>query len=682
MGKMKLVAIAFGMLLTLSIGSTSWLLALPLDENTHELYMTVSCDNFEIDGKFDLEFKNSISYSIWGSRAPVPINFRCLYIETDSMRIGEKHLENVEGTTKIMAQPSKAQLYFYEEPGIPAEKMYISKITSFDGNTEVNFFSTSGESFVSVGRDSLIYLENRPATRKWILKIKGGFRVNEDEDMEDEMISFFGSLRIESPELPDSKNLILNFNSFHHLGNLQQEEGHILMESRHSLLPNRFMVELGGIENKDEVKEDGYRIDMTREFYKNDRFLREFQIENIYDAKIHDIKTGDQKLSVRATIKYNGETYFPRIKVTTKYFALTSDDKKGDFQVGISNLETGGKETVEFLDGRKYMIEILIERFVKDDIIVDFTHEDFQEEITKNDWPTGLVYEHEFTCYALSSKIQNIECFTKGTYRKRNEESPEIPFRTEGFYVEIQSRIEFDINDLKEIPETVKENERLSFSKRITLISEVSDSIEVRIYLDLKEGFGIKNFKYHPTSFSKQGDSIDIEVELMAPSIAEEKSYEIKIIMFYRMNETTNYDLYLPNSLETTIVENITVRRSTLGILFEAFPYLVSFAISLSFSSLQWKLISGSFLESGIRKFLEMHMEEKKQIGAILLVIRAFLFLGMFFLSLVIIFSALAYGTPIIPLSGFILVGTAVFGILIGIFIAYNFFKSRTPKGQ
>ena len=157
---MKLVTIVFGIWLTLSIGSTSWLLSAPLDENIHELDMTVLCDSFEVNGNFDLEFNSSRSYPIWGSKNPIPINFRNLHIETKSIIIDDRSLNSMGEKVRIEAQESKPRLYIYKEPSTSVHEIYISRIKAATKDAEIGFSATAGETYVSIGKDSIIHLEN------------------------------------------------------------------------------------------------------------------------------------------------------------------------------------------------------------------------------------------------------------------------------------------------------------------------------------------------------------------------------------------------------------------------------------------------------------------------------------------------------------------------------------------
>lgn len=618
--------------------------AVPADEAIHELDMSILCDSLEIDGKYNLEFEDSRSYSIWGSRAPIPINFKNLHIETDSIFIGNQLLDSLGETIRIEAQEPTAQLYIYREPNIPVHDIYISKIRTSSENAKIEFSTILGEPYVSFGKNSIIHLEKKYSnTEGWILKIEGRFQVIGDKDyevMENERVGFSGSLQIESPKMPNSNNLRLYFDFSEHVKEFILNKGYIFFRSGYDSPPNNFMVESNGIIARNEVIEDGFRIDMTKEFYQDDRFLREFYLENICEMKVHNINVAENKLSVKSHIEYVGETCFPKIEVTTKYFLMTKDNTVGDLLVEISSLETDKKETVVFLDGRNYMIEVCVEKFVNDDIIIDFTHENFQKNITERDITVGFPYKHRFTCHIPSFKKQPIECYTEASYQKRSKESPEFSCKTESFYAEIQSEITFKIDNIDEIPKKIKENEKLLISRKITLESEISDSVEILVFLDVGEGFKIESSKYYPRSYSQKGDSSIMEFELRAPIIGVEKrDYEIKIFVLYKLNESNDYSIYLPKStMEATIVENIIVEKGFRSYLSEWIPKAVSSIISAILSvSLQYKYLSGSRLEEGIRDFLRNFVKNEIQIDILIYVIRSLFIIAAFIFFMVII---------------------------------------------
>ena len=277
---MKLMPLILGIWLLLSIGSLCLLVA-PIDENYHELNGTILCKNLEMEGNFDLEFEVGRPYQIWNAESPVPLHFKNLYIETESISVDDVFLDNVGKKIRIVALEPTAQLYIYEIEK-PSHVIFISRIKADSENAEMSFFSTSGESFVSFGKNSIISLENYYPTEEWFIEVKGGFQMIGEkyvEFMEDRKIRFLGSLQIENLQLSNSENLVLGFDFPYDVKKLQLNEGTVLFRSDVGSFDlsnkNTFMVESNGIVSKDEVIEDGFRIDMTKEFYQKGAFLED-----------------------------------------------------------------------------------------------------------------------------------------------------------------------------------------------------------------------------------------------------------------------------------------------------------------------------------------------------------------------------------------------------------------------
>jgi hypothetical protein len=655
---MKLRVLILGVSLLLVVES-SYLAKASVDENLHELDMTVLCENLELTGYFDLKFDGSRSFPIWGSKAPIPINFRRLHVKTESISIGNKTFNDVGEDIIIEAQPATksyptAQLYICREPSGYVQDIYISRIQAVTGDARMEFSVISGENFVSFGKGSLMHLRNKySSSNEWILKIEGRFQVKGNRDLEvmyDKTLKFSGLLEIESPELPNSQKIRLGLNFSYKKDEFRLEGGNASLVSGYNSSMNKFFVESMGIVNEDEVLEDGYRIDMTKEIYLDDRFLKEFHVENVKEIILYDVKTAGNRLSVKFHMEYVGESLFPKIGVTTRYFLMTGEGPEENPIVEISNLETDEKEIVKFLDNRDYTIEIFVEKFVKDNIIVNFTHMNFQKIINENDISLEFPYRYLLQCETPSFEKQDFECFTQGSFRKRDDEDSEVLFRTKGFYARIQSSIGFEIEDIDRILEEIEEDEELSFSKRITLISETSNSIEIMVFMEVEDGFGIKSFWYHPKRFSRKGDFVDIKVHLRAPSIVgEARSCEIKIFIFYRMNESNDFILYLPDpNIEATIVEDLVIKGTFRGSLEEGFPYIVAFIISTCFVALEHLIVSKSHFEPWIRDYLKEKFEitETKR-EAVIYLIGWLLIIGIFIFSFYLSLSFL-YGSRIL----------------------------------
>lgn len=568
---MKVEAFIIGICLMMSLGSISYPSSELVASDTHDLGTTILCDSFRMNGEFDLKFKTTKFCSIQVSNhTPTPINFSSLHIDSNSISIDDFSLEMTNGKIRIDAQPT-AQLFFYEGPSTYAQGVYISRITDSNKKGEMTFNSISSNCRISLESNSKIYLENKYSNSKeWVIRIKGQFRavdITGDKPvdypiMENKKIRFTGSLEVENPELCDSENIKLNINFLREIDSLHLNGGQVLFISDHDYSPNRYLIESNEINYKDEVIEDEFRIDMTKNFYKTDKFLKEFHIENICDMDVYKIEMAENKLSIKSHIKYLGETYFPRVKVTTKYFLVNKDNTIGDPLIVISNLEPSSEnKSMEFFVGRKYKAEICIEKLAKN-ITVNYSNKDFKENDEKTD-VTDYCYEYYIRCSSSYSREQPIECYTNVTYQKKGEEK-QFTCRTESFFAIIQSGVEFEIYPpYEEIEREIDENEIFSVSKNITLKSETSDPIKVHAFLIIDRGFKIESDKSHFVESLRKEDSMEINVDLRTPFVRYDvEHYDIKILVFYQMEESDYYTLFLPDpTKDATIVENITVKK-------------------------------------------------------------------------------------------------------------------------
>jgi hypothetical protein len=650
---MKVMPLILGISLLLSIGSLCLPVAL-IDENCHELSGTVLCRVLEMKGNFDLEFGVGKPYQIWNAEVPVPLHFKNLHIETESIFVDDASLDNVGKKIRIVALEPTTQLYIYEIEK-PADVIFISRIKAASENAEISFFSDSEESFVSFGKNSVISLENYYSTREWFIEIKGRFQVIGEKyaaPMKDKNIRFLGSMKIENPQLSNSENMILDFDFYYDVKKLQLNEGHTLFRSdvgSVNLLSdkNAFMVESNGIVSKNEVIEDGFRIDMTKEFYQKDEYFEKFHIEDVRKMNIYDIEAIEDRLSVKFHVDYYGETLFPKILTKTRYYIISKEGLIGDLLVELSNLDTSEKGIVTFLPGNEYMIEIYVEKLVKDDIVVGFEHRDLQEVLIEYNIYTEIPYKFTFRC-PLSFLKKPFRVYTEFSYYKENEENTASVIATDSFYAVIEyGGIEFRIEDNGGgIPYKVRESGKLLISKKITLESEISDLIEVNLSIDGRGEFEITRFEYYPTYFHAKGDTIYIEVELKAPSIEREREvYEIKIILFYRLKDDTGYILYLPDpTRNTTIVENIIVEKSFLNYFIERIPITVLLVLSsiISFGVL-YMFFPRSKYEDILDEFLKMYITKDEAKLKIMKFIVSMLIFTSLFVLLMMFLSLLLY---------------------------------------
>lgn len=572
---MKLKAFGVGMWLIMCAGLVHSLLAESAESGNdiHDFRATVLCDNFKINGEFDLNFEDTISFPIQSSKnSPIPINFSSLYIDTNSISLDDMPPDTVEGGIRIDAQPT-AQVYFLKEAKTYAESIYISRITYSKENAEINFYSTLGRCHMAFGKNSMVYLENNYSdSEEWILKIKGNVHVvgvigNQEIDslMENKMIKFSGSLKIESPELSNQVDLRIDFDFSKNKNEFKIYKGQLHFISNYDFSPNEFKVESDGITYENEVIEDGFRVDISKDFYRSNVFLNDFHIANVQEAEVQKIMIDQKRLSVKSHIKYAGKTLFPKVIVSTKYFLVCKDGTIGDPLIVISNIESNSSNNlVEFFVGRKYKIEISIEKLVKDDIIVDYCDKNFGGDERKYGFDISNYDYYYVRCTNSSPENKPIECFTEIFYRKI-EGGASYRDNTESFFAKIESGIEFEIDPSLgfESNTIVHENETFSISRKITLISETSDPIKIYVFI-LEEGFGIESDKSYFTSSLTKGDSIYIDFKIRAPiANYDGERHEIKIFIYYQMEGSDYFTLYaFDHSKDASFTENITVNRN------------------------------------------------------------------------------------------------------------------------
>jgi hypothetical protein len=572
---MKLKAFGAGIWLVMCVGLVHSVLAESINNGNdiHDLRATVLCDNFKINGEFDLNFENTISFPIQSSKnSPIPINFRSLYIDAASISFGDNPSDNIGGSIRIDAQPT-AQIYFFKETKTYTESIYISRITNSNENAEINFYSTSGRCHMTFGKNSMVYLENNyPDMEEWILKIKGnvhvvGVKGNQEIDilMENIMIKFSGSLEIESPGLGNQVDLRIDFDFPKDIDEFDIYKGQMHFISNYDFSPNEFKVESEGITYENEVSEDGFRVDMANNFYRTDFFLKSFRVADVKEAEVQEIMVDQKRISVGSHIKYLGKTLFPKVKVTTKYFLVSKNGTIGDPLMVISNTESvSSNNVVEIFVGRKYKIEIYIEKLVKDDIIVDYCDKNFEGSKREYGFDIGDYDSYYIRCAHSSSEGKRIECFTEIIYRKRDQETSHR-YITESFFAKIESGIEFEIDPPLDYESNtiVHENETFSISREITLKSETSDPIKIYVFI-LEEGFRMESNKSYFTGSLTEGESIYIYFQMKAPIINyDEERHEIRIFIYYQMEGSDYYTLYsFDFSRDATFTENIIVKRN------------------------------------------------------------------------------------------------------------------------
>ena len=566
-------------------------------EDPNTIDMTVLCDSVEMDGKFNIEFINSRPLSILSSKKPKPIIFESLIIESSLFSVKGCMIDK-DKNIRIESIDPNTQLFLYKEQNKPVDQIYISKITAVHEYSKIKFYNDSGECNITFGRRSMVYLENRyQNTDEWQLKIEGKFQIiGEDlnfEVMENEKIKFKGNLQIISPQFPDNLDFKLNFNYHFDIenkdigkkGKIELLEGQVRYISRNDYAPNEFSVENYGMFNKNEIIENDFRVDMSNEYYQvenADRYLYDFKIDNIQKGGISKIETKGNRLSITSKIEYHGESLFPKIKVTSKYYIINKDGTWGEPEIETSNLTDDRTPIkIRFLDGRRYRIEILVEKLIKDDLVINYTIKGPHENKTENQVKTGKIYPYEFRCEKLPFNQQPIECYLELMYQKNDSE--EIKQYNENIvncYAEIYSEIIFEIEEIKKIKTQITENEKFEMLKRLKLVSETSDPIDVCIFIVTDSGVDIESGEYLLNESLRKGKFMDISARFRAPFIKEnEIKSKIKIFIFYKIEGSENFSLYLPEpTMKVSIIEDITITKDFWRHIIEFLP-----SVSISF---------------------------------------------------------------------------------------------------
>ena len=619
------------------------------EEDINTIDMTVLCDSVEMDGKFNIEFTNSRPLSILSSKKPKPIIFESLNIESSFFSV-KGYVTDKDRDIRIEALDPNTQLFLYKEQNKPVDQIYISEITAVHEYSNIRFYNDLGECNITFGRRSKIFLENRyQNTNEWVLKIEGKFQIlGEDlnfEVMENEKIKFNGNLQIISPQFPDNTDFKLNFNYYFDIGNkgkIELFEGQIKYISRNDFAPNEFSVEDNGMFNKNEIIENNFRVDMNNEYYQvenADKYLHDFNIPNVKKGKILNIETKGNRLSIKSNIEYLGESLFPKIKVTSKYYIINKDGTIGDPLIEISNLQNEmNTKKIQFLDGRRYKIEIIIEPLVNDNLSINYTIKGPHEKILENQVKLGITYDYEFRCSKPSFNQQPVECCVELTYLKENsQEIKQYNEKTINCYAEIYSEIMFEIKNIIDTKKTINEKEEFLISKKLMLTSETSDPINISIFIVLDDGIKIRCGEYLINKSLRKEDSINISATLVAPFIEEnEKETEIKIYVFYKIEGSDNYSLYLPEpTMNATIIEDIKIKKALGQHIIEFFPSVsISFIPVILSIMISYKLIPGKNSVDGLIKLIKEKYLSKNQkyINYIILIIFIIIIFGFYLL--------------------------------------------------
>ncbi len=609
----------------------------PLQGDDHVLEMTVLCDTFGMIGDFCLEFNNARRYDIKYARSdPTLADFKYLVTDADTIKIDDKRSsgntvsidkpagENIEFRIENLSQTT---LEFIDGEDI-VRKLWIKRIEgSKEKDTNVSFYQDSGEPHISFGENSIIYLENYYSHPEWILELQGDFQIqikgenNNIEpikNMNEARITFTGSLIVESPKAPRADFLCLGFEFHDNIKVLSSGKGQIVVSSEarsaQETTENQFI----------EVIEDSFRIDMTKEFYRTDDYLKNLHLKNIEKMQIEEIRESYGRLMIKTgKIYYGGETLFPKIEITTRYFSADKQtEEEGNYLVELTNTEVTRSE-VEFLEGNQYTVEIHIQKLVEDGIKIDLEDKNCHffvpfegEKILKNIDLEDPEFRHHYKfivipgCSHLSGQIR---CFTDVSYRKKSEEPLKSPYcETRSFTAVVSAGIYFIIQPGEDPkPTYVNENRTFTIERKISLDSETSSPVTVKAFLILEKGFEVESgTPYASNKLMKDGEPLDFKVNIRTPMIEKnEELYKVKVLVFYKMAESDYYTLYLPDpTKDETVVIDVIVERSS-G-LFERNPAIQIFSLSFAAGVCATATVS---LSIGYLRKKKSHLSRKKK---------------------------------------------------------------------
>jgi len=570
---------------------------LAVEEGINTIDMIVLCDSVEMEGKFDIEFNYDRHINLLSSKKPKPIIFESLNIVSSNVSIKGYELK-AKNNIRVEAIDPNTQLFIYKDNNKLASEIYVSRISAIHEYANVIFSNYLGTSNIIFGKKSKIFLEETyPDIEGWVLKIDGKFQVLGDginlEVMENEKIKFIGDLEILSPEFPNNTNFNINFSYYPHIKHIKLIEGQMRYISKNDYAPNEFSVVQNGKINKNEIIENDFKINMNDKYYQidhKDEYLHDFRIYNVKKGKILNIDIKKERLSINSYIEYAGESLFPKININVKYYLINRDGTIGDPLIEISNFENEKNlKDFKFFDGRRYLIEITIEKLLNDNLLFNYTIIGPHEDIIRNQVQSGIKYSHEFRCPKPSFDQQIIECYVRLDYQKTDSKDlKQYKEKTISFFTEIQSDIKFEIEDNIETKQEVEEDEKFQISKKLTLASETSDPIDICIFYVPNDGIELEYGDYLINESLRKGDSIEISTLFRSPFIEGNKQYsEIYIFIFYKIQGSDSYTIYLPEpTMRASIVENIIINKTFLQRFKEFLPIALTALISVPFTLL------------------------------------------------------------------------------------------------
>jgi hypothetical protein len=541
-----------------------------VDGDYHTLKMTAICDIFEVTGNFYVEFRTARSHKVSGSiNDPVLADFNYLVIEASDISINNKFKaknRNLKVETK-----NRTSLKIFPGDNINRE-ILIKRIKNLTQDSSISFHQGLKKQYVSLGKDSIIDLENNFLDlRPWVLELNGEFGIIDNDtgeplldsesdiksSMSKAVIKFNGSLSVEQPQVLNTDSFSVDF-EFSDIEELSLRNCHIAIRSD-------IRSDLKGNEFRDMV-EDDFRIDMTKEIFEKDSYAKDFRLRDIEIMEVEEIKESDGRLMIKSPrIRYSGKTLFPKIRVITCYYLVNENAE--EFLVEISSLSPTNYEKLNFLVGETYRVHILIEKFVKDDIMVNLADNNCEFFIPENGSPKivnnlNLGPQKSFRDYEYFFTVdprgidKTSECWTEVSYRKKGQDS-EFKVMTGIFKAEISCNIN-PIITIKESEffngDTIEGGGTFETELVVALPSETSASVTVDAFIIPDERFTVMWGELHKEKELEKGDSLLMRVELKAPLDNKEKeTCKIQFIVYYYIENSAYYNYY--KSEKEVIVE-------------------------------------------------------------------------------------------------------------------------------
>jgi hypothetical protein len=562
----------------------------------HTLEMAVLCDILEMEGEFSLEFNGAKHYDIECSRSdPTLIDFEYLVIDADSIFINDKNTRkdvimtrpSSDNKTKFRVKNlSQTELKILDEDTV-MRRIWIKKIEGCRKDARITFSQDSGELYTIFGKDSIMHLESFCQNSSWTLELSGDFQiqiVDEEENSEpvrneeygigpnltNAQIVFSGGLSVQNGKAPRVNPFRLNLNFDDDVSSLNLVDGQttIISEtvSDKETSENHFL----------RVVDDDFRIDMQKDFYHTNDYLKRFQLKNLETMWIDEIRESNEKLLVETRAIYSQDTLFPKIFAVTKYFPASEKKEESGCLVETTNSEITCNE-VKFLEGNQYRVEIEIQKLVRESIQIDiedincscfvsYDGEKMLKDINLGD--IGFHHTYKFIVVSGCSRLSDSsDCFTKVFYHKKsNEHQGDLPFcETRRFSAIINSGIVLGIDPPESEPREISEDDVLEIEKNISLDSETSNPVIVRAFLVVEKGFEVVGgASYVDGKLSNNGNTLLFRVELKPPDVEKTESpYKVRILVFYKMSGSDYYVLYLPDpAKDETVVIDVVVKPS------------------------------------------------------------------------------------------------------------------------